>query len=215
MLCFPQPGLIMSETAVPHLILASGSPTRAAVLRAAGLAFHVVPARVDEPAMFRQAVADNADILPSEIATLLACAKAREVSLRYPRALVIGGDQVLGAGNEMIFKAADRAEAKLTLLKLRGREHALHSTVVLASGGDVVWSAFDTAYLAMRNFSESFLEDYLDRAGDALSSSAGAYHVEGLGANLFDSIAGNHATILGLPLLPLLAELRARHVLLS
>jgi septum formation protein len=205
----------MSEGGKPQLILASGSQTRAALLRAAGLVFDAIPARVDEPGLFAQAVSDNPHVTPAEIAMLLARAKALDVSGFCSQALVIGADQVLAVGSAMVFKAADRAEAKNTLLKLRGREHTLHSAAVLATCGTVVWSALDAAHLTMRNFSAAFLEDYLDRAGDALTSSAGAYHVEGQGANLFDRISGAHATILGLPLLPLLAELRLRRVLLS
>lgn len=204
----------MSET-TPHLILASGSATRAEMLRAAGLEFKVMPAVVDEPALFEDATAKSPNISPAAVAELLARAKATEVSRRYPDALVIGGDQVLAAGREMIFKAPDRTGAKSILLKLKGRSHELHSAAALATGGVVDWTGIDTARLTMRNFSAAFLDDYLDRAGGALTSSAGAYQIEGYGVNLFEHVAGNHATILGLPLLALLAELRARRVVQS
>jgi septum formation protein len=205
----------MSEAAAPRLILASGSQTRAGMLRAAGLNFEVVPAIVDEPALFEDARAKSPNVSPGAIAELLARAKAVEVSRRHPDALIIGGDQVLALGREMIFKAKDRAEAKSILLKLKGRSHDLHSAAALATGGVVDWTGIDTARLTTRDFSAAFLDDYLDRAGGALTSSAGAYQIEGYGVNLFEHVAGNHATILGLPLLGLLAELRARRVVLS
>jgi septum formation protein len=205
----------MADGAAPHLILASGSQTRAEMLRAAGLNFEVVPAVVDEPTLFEDARAKVPNISPSAIAELLARAKAVEVSRRHPDALVIGGDQVLALGREMIFKAADRAEAKSILTKIKGRSHDLHSAAAIAAGGVVEWTGADTARLTMRDFSAAFLDDYLDRAGGALTSSAGAYQIEGYGVNLFEHVAGNHATILGLPLLALLAELRARRVIQS
>ncbi|MEQ1577159.1 MAG: Maf family protein [Hyphomicrobium sp.] len=203
----------MTGGQAPLLILASGSQTRVSMLREAGLAFEAVPADIDEAALFKAALVSDASLPPEKIAVLLARAKAAEVSRRYPEALVIGADQVLSLGNEMIFKAPDQDAAKRILMKLRGQTHKLHSAVSLAIGGCEQWTAIDTASLTMRDFSAAFLDDYLRRAGSALTTSAGAYQIEGLGVNLFETVAGHHSTILGLPLLPLLAELRARGVI--
>ena len=199
----------------PRLILASGSQTRAAMLRAAGLMFDVVPASVDEAALLSDALATIPHMTPAAAAQLLARAKAVDVSLHHPDAVVIGGDQVLAIGREMMPKARNRAEAEAALLKLKGKAHDLHSAAALAIAGNVDWVNVDSARLTMRNFSAAFLENYLNQAGPALTSSVGAYQIEGLGLTLFDHVAGSHSTILGLPLLPLLAELRARRLLMS
>ena len=198
----------------PPLILASGSPTRAAMLRAVGLPFSAVPADVDEAALYQNAISENPQISPDAVAALLARAKAENVSRSHPEALVIGGDQVLAVGKDLVFKAADGKAARAILLRLKGQTHTLHSAVSLAASGVESWSAADTATLTMRDFSSAFLDDYIARAGDALTSSAGCYQIEGLGLTLFEKVSGNHATILGLPLLALLAELRARGVVM-
>ena len=206
---------LLEERGRPRFILASGSATRAAMLRASGLSFDVIPAAVDEAALSKSVVAGNPDVTPAAIAILLARAKAAEVSSRFPEALVIGGDQVLALGRDVVFKAPDYAAAKRILMTLKGRTHMLHSAAAVAQAGAVEWVAADTAQLTMRDFSAEFLDDYLARAGDALTSSAGCYQIEGLGVQLFETVSGDHATILGLPLLPLLAELRRRGVLIS
>lgn len=205
----------MHDGRLPQLILASASQTRVAMLRAAGLEFDAVAADIDEPALHHMALADDDAVSASSVASLLARAKAVEVSLRFPHALVIGGDQVLALGSDMLFKAADVEGAKRTLLRLKGQTHVLHSAAALAIDGRADWSALDTAQLTMRDFSQNFLDNYLARAGSALTSSVGCYEIEGIGLNLFEKVTGHHATILGLPLLPLLAELRARGVLPS
>jgi len=135
------------------------------------------------------------------------------VSRRHRGALVIGGDQVLALGPELLTKARDEAAARATLGKLKGRVHELHSAVALAADGKVLWSHTGTARLKMRDFSDAFLDEYVTRAGERIRQSVGAYELEGLGVQLFEAIEGDYFTILGLPLLPLLAELRAREMI--
>jgi len=160
---------------------------------------------------------------------MLAAAKAADVSARLPEALVIGCDQVLAlaterrmdfggkrwsaASYEILEKPADVTAARGHLSRLRGRTHQLHASVVLAQGGEVLWSCTDSAELAMRDFSDGFLVQYLARAGARVCESVGAYQLEGLGVQLFEQVAGDYFTILGMPLLPLLEELRERGVL--
>jgi septum formation protein len=199
--------------AQPHTILASGSSSRIAMLRAVGLTFEAVPADVDEAALRNAWRAENPLISPAAVALGLARAKAEEVSRRHPGALVIGGDQVLALDQETISKSTTTEGARAILLKLRGQEHHLHSAVALAIDGQVRWDAIDTATLSMRAFSSEFLDGYIARAGEALTTSAGAYRIEEHGLQLFDRVDGNHFTILGLPMLALLAELRHRGVL--
>lgn len=191
-----------------ELILASGSRARRQMLEAAGLTFRVVPADVDEEA-HRQTMAEfDVNGGPKRVAQVLARVKAEEVSRRFPQALVIGGDQVLALGREVLAKPADLAAARAVLERLSGRTHHLHSAVSLARGGAQVWSHIDTAALTMRAMSPAFLDDYVRRAGDRICASVGAYELEGLGVQLFERIEGDYFTILGLPLLPLLAQLR-------
>lgn len=182
------------------------------MLQASGLEFDAIPADIDEAALRARWRSENPDMTPAAIALGLARAKAEEVSRRHPEALVIGGDQVLALGDETISKATSKDGARAALLKLCGREHQLHSAAALAVYGQADWVASDTATLSMRPFSAAFLEAYLENAGDALTTSAGAYRIEELGLQLFDRVDGNHFTILGLPMLPLLAELRRRRV---
>ena len=133
------------------------------------------------------------------------------MSQRHKGSLVIGGDQVLALGTELLTKAKDEAAARATLKKLRGMTHELHSAVALAVDGRVLWTHTGTARLKMRDFSDAFLERVSRRAPATASvQSVGAYELEGLGVQLFDKIEGDYFTILGLPLLPLLAELRAQ-----
>ncbi len=197
----------------PRLILASGSATRRDMLRAAGVSFDIVPADVDEPALRQDLVAGNPQVTPAAIAAALAAAKARDVSRRYPQAVVIGSDQVLDLDGEIFAKPHDIAGVRATLQHLSGRTHALHAAVALARGDDVVWTANDTARLTMRPLSPQFVDGYIARVGEQACQSVGAYQIEGLGIQLFARIEGDHFTILGLPLLPLLQELRAQGVL--
>ena len=187
-------------------ILASRSASRIALLTDAGLAFSADPSGVDERAVEAPLLAAGAD--PGAIALRLASAKALGVAARCPGTLVLGCDQTLGLDGERFVKPEDRAAARAQLCRLRGRVHELHSAVVLAEGGRILWRNVSVARMTMRAFSDVFLDDYCARAGDAVLSSVGCYQLEGLGVTLFEAIEGDYFTILGLPLLPLLAELR-------
>jgi septum formation protein len=193
------------------LLLASASPFRRKMLEAAGVPFRVVPADVDEPALKRRLAGK---VGAEGLAEALAAAKAVAVSARFPTDLVIGADQVLALGEELVGKPRDKDAARAQLQQLRGRRHRLLTAVALAQGGRVVWSTIDAATLTMRNFSGAFLNEYLARCGERLQGTAGAYEIEGLGIQLFDRVEGDYFTIIGLPLIPLLAELRVRGVVL-
>ena len=190
------------------LILASTSAARIGLLRQAGLDFEAVGADVDERSLEEPLLAGGA--IPSDVALALAEAKALSVSARFPDALVIGGDQVLDLDGERFVKPDGREAAKRQLGRLAGRTHRLRSGIALAQGGGIVWRHLSTATLSMRPLDEAALDRYLDRAGDAVTRSVGAYQLEGVGIQLFEAIDGDYFTILGLPLLPLLAALRAR-----
>lgn len=190
---------------MPDLILASGSSTRRKLLEAAGIEFRVVPADVDEDAI---RVCLGPDTRPERVAQILARAKSEEVSSRHPSALVIGADQVLALGDTIYTKAPDIAAARRTLRSLAGRSHRLLAAVSIAKGGAETWCHLEAAMLAMRDFTDEFLDDYVSRAGDRVCASVGAYELEGRGIQLFEAINGDYFTILGLPLLPLMAELR-------
>jgi septum formation protein len=139
---------------------------------------------------------------------ILAEAKATEVSLRQPAALVIGADQTMALDDRLFHKPVDMEGARRHLLTLSGRMHELHSGVVLARAGIAIWRHVDTAHLTMRELSPEFIGRYLSAVGDAALQSVGGYQIEGRGIQLFDTIEGSHFTIVGLPLLPLLAALR-------
>jgi nucleoside triphosphate pyrophosphatase len=197
-----------AETGKPgELLLASASPFRRRLLEAAGVAFRVVPAGLDETALKRSLAGK---VGPEGLAEALAAAKAMAVSIRHPGDLVLGADQVLALGAELLGKPADMAAARAQLARLRGRTHRLLSALALAEDGRVVWSMVDGAALTMRDFSAGFLDEYVSRCGERLLGTAGAYEIEGLGIQLFDRVEGDFSTIIGLPLLPLLAELRER-----
>ncbi|NBN65596.1 septum formation inhibitor Maf [Microvirga tunisiensis] len=188
------------------LVLASGSRIRATLLSNARLDFTVDPATVDERAVELPLL--DAGVAPEEIARVLAEAKALDVAARRPQDLVIGADQVLGLGNTRFTKPADRDAARRQLQTLAGQTHDLHSAVVLARGGTPLWQTVSTARLTMRSLSPDEIDAYLDLAGEAILSSVGCYQLENVGIRLFDRIEGDYFTILGLPLLPLLGELR-------
>ncbi len=204
-----------------RIVLASGSVSRRTMLSNAGLAFDVIPSKVDETALKRSLVADPARYPPPLgrsrlISQRLAAEKAIDVSLRTPDALVIGADQTLAllvdrAGvttADDLDKPADLAAAGAQLRLMRGRTHVLCSAVAIARNGSVAWTLIDEARLTMRDFSDDFLDGYLCRSGEKVCSSVGAYQLESLGIQLFERIEGDYFTILGLPLLPLLGELR-------
>ncbi|MCC8933225.1 Maf family protein [Rhizobium sp. 'Codium 1'] len=188
------------------LILASGSKARQTLLKNAGLEFVAVPASVDERAIEERMPVANRD--PVTIARHLAIAKATAVSRLNPGALVIGCDQTMSLGSRIFHKAASIDEAGETLRSLRGQAHFLNSAVCLIQDGRVLWSDVSRACMQVRDFSDAFLAGYLERNGPAILSSVGCYQLEGEGVHLFDAIAGDYFTILGLPLLPLLAALR-------
>lgn len=192
------------------LVLASGSIYRRRMLEAAGVAFEVVPADVDEAALKRLLAAAVPRPDGATIALALARAKAQSVSAQHRDATVIGADQILALGDELFDKPGDLAAARTQLERLRGKTHRLISAVVLAQGGKVVWENVDEARLTMRSFSPAFLDRYLAEAGNDLCRIVGAYEIEGHGIQLFDRVDGDHFTIIGLPLVPLLAALRAR-----
>jgi septum formation protein len=191
--------------AATPLVLASGSAVRRALLEAAGIPVEARPARIDERAI--EASAPNDD--PSAVAALLAREKALRVAAELPGRLVVGADQTLALGVRRFDKPADRATARAQLQALAGRTHELHSAVAVARGRDVLFEHVALARLTVRALSEDFLDRYLDAAGAAVTASVGAYQLEGLGIHLFERIDGDHFTILGLPLLPLLGYLRA------
>ena len=190
------------------LILASASVARARLLEAAGLAFSVEPAAVDEGKFKDRARRD--DNSPIECALALATEKACVVSRRYPEALVIGGDQLLAAGDDWFDKPCDLAEARAQLIALRGRAHSLATAVCVAQAGAVLWRTTSSPELTMRWFSDAFCVAYVAAEGESLVGSVGAYRLEGRGVQLFARINGDHFAIQGLPLIELLGFLRSR-----
>lgn len=188
------------------LILASKSPFRSALLKNAGIAFSTASAEVDERAV--EAPLYETGATPEEVAQVLAEAKALDVSEKNPGAVVIGCDQTLSLGDEIFHKPADMEAARRQLLKFSGMTHQLNSAVVLVKDGETLWRHVSIARMTMRDLDPGFVGRYLGRVGDAALSSVGAYQVEGPGIQLFDRIDGDYFTIVGLPLLPLLAELR-------
>jgi septum formation protein len=197
------------------VILASGSSARRKLLASAGVAFSVVVADVDEDAIRLALRNTDPHVSTSHIARELARAKSEAVSRVHPDALVIGADQILEIGRDIATKPPSLTAARAALREMSGRTHRLLSAVSLAQAGAQVWQHLDVASLAIRDLSDAFLDDYIARAGGGILSSVGAYELEGLGVQLFERIDGDYFTILGLPLLPLLAELRTRGVLLA
>lgn len=187
------------------LILASTSGVRRRLLTEAKVPFEARPSNVDEDRL----KAANAGASPDQLAHLLARAKAAAVSRLHPSAAVLGCDQVLVLGDKIFDKPADRAEAHAHLRAFSNRTHRLISAATIFMDGAEIWHVIDTASLTVRELSEGYIERYLDAEGDAVLTSVGAYRIEGLGIQLFSKIDGDHFTVMGLPLLPLLAQLRA------
>ena len=191
------------------LMLASQSRARQMLLSNAGIDFEAVAAEIDERAV-QQTSGLSA---PGEIAGLLAREKALSVSMRQPAKFVIGADQTLALGIRLFSKPAGRAQAAEQLRALAGRSHELHSAVAVARAGKISFETVTIARMTMRQLGDAEIDAYLDEADEAVTSSVGAYQLEGLGVHLFDRIEGDHFTILGLPLLQLLAFLRSERLL--
>ncbi|MEX4005957.1 MAG: Maf-like protein [Neoaquamicrobium sediminum] len=188
------------------IVLASGSPFRRKMLEDAGLEIEVEKPQIDERAV--EAAVANSGVGPEDLALILAEAKALEVSQDRPGALVIGTDQTLSLGDEVLHKPRDMEEARRRLLALSGRTHQLNSAVVLMRDGEVLWRHVGVARLTMRELDPGFIGRHLSHVGEKALSSVGAYQIEGEGIQLFETIEGDHFTIVGMPLLPLLAKLR-------
>ena len=191
------------------LILASQSRARQMLLANAGISYEAVAAEIDE-----RSVQNNSGLsAPGEIAGLLAREKALSVSSNNPGRYVVGADQTLALGNRLFSKPSGRAQAAEQLGLLAGCTHELHSAVAVARDSEIVFSDVVIARMTVRRLDKSMIEAYLDQAGQAVTTSVGAYQLEGLGVHLFERIEGDHFTILGLPLLPLLAFLRGEGLL--
>jgi septum formation protein len=191
------------------LILASQSRARQMLLGNAGIAFDAIPADIDE-----RAVQENSGLsAPGEIAGLLAREKARLVSTSNPTRYVVGADQTLALGKRLFSKPNGRTQAAEQLRLLAGATHELHAAVAVALDGKIIFSDVSIARMTMRRLDQTEIEAYLDQAGESVTTSVGAYQLEGLGVHLFERIEGDHFTILGLPLLPLLAFLRGERLL--
>lgn len=188
------------------IILASKSPFRATLLKNAGISFTAQAANIDERAV--EAPLYDTGATPEDVALVLAEAKALDVSERNPGALVIGSDQTLSLGDEVLHKPADMDAARRQLLKLSGQTHHLNSAVVLARDGETLWRHVSVARMTVRDLDPGFIGRYLSHAGEIALQSVGAYQIEGEGVQLFEKIDGDYFTIVGLPLLPLLVELR-------
>lgn len=191
------------------LVLASQSGARKMLLANAGLEFEAVTADIDERGIQAASKLSN----PREIGLLLAQEKAKAVSAHRPGSYVIGADQTLALGDRLFNKPAGRAQALAQLRDLAGQSHELNSAVAVVHDGKIIFEDVSVARMTMRQMSEAELSAYLEAAGDAVTTSVGAYQLEGLGVHLFERIEGDHFTILGLPLLPLLAFLRSEQLI--
>jgi septum formation protein len=193
------------------LILASGSESRATILRNAGVNFDVIPAHVDE-----DAVKDSMRAAKQPhraVADALAELKAQRVSSQHPQDFVIGADQVLSVNGWLVSKCETMRDARNLLTELRGKTHELYSAVVLAKGGSPIWRHVAKATMTMHDFSDEFLDFYLETGGESLLSGVGCYQLESIGAQLFAKVDGDYFAILGLPLIPLLSALREQGVI--
>ena len=191
----------------PSIILASKSQVRSRLLKQAGVNFLVRSPGVDEAVIKKKL----GNVSAEELARNLAESKARQVSADFTDALVIGADQVLECQGVLFNKPAEQKAAREHILKLRGKTHHLTSSVCVAQKGEIIWCHTDFADMTMLNFSNDFIEYYLETAGDNIQASVGAYRLEDIGIQLFENIKGDYFTILGLPLLPLLGFLRTKN----
>jgi septum formation protein len=188
------------------IILASTSPFRKAMLAHAGVDFVAEAPRVNERAV--EAPLAKTGVTPEEVAEVLATAKAVDVGERHPGVLVLGCDQTLSLGDQLFHKPVDMDGARRHLLELSGKTHHLNSAAVLVRDGEVLWRTVSVARMTMRRLDPAFIGRHLARVGDKALQSVGAYQIEGEGIQLFERIDGDYFTIVGLPLLPLLAALR-------
>lgn len=193
------------------LVLASASASRTALLKAAGVSFLADPADLDEEALMAGLARSDA----ATIASTLAQKKALHVSARHPGQLILGGDSVIGFGEEMLSKCARLEEARLLLRRLAGHTHLLVSAAALARDGVLLWTHASPCRMTMRDFTPKFLDDYIAAEGKTILSSVGCYRFEGRGAQLFDTVEGDYFSVLGLPLLAVLSALRKEGVLAS
>ena len=194
-----------------RLVLASASTSRAAILKAAGIDVTIDAAGIDENIIKTESQAAGRDA--AACAFLLAEAKARAVAFRHPGALILGADQMLECAGAWFDKPIDRAAARAQLMTLSGKRHELISAAVILRDGKVLWQTVERPRLTMRKLSPAFLDDYMNAVGDRVLRSVGCYELESLGAQLFDRVEGDYFSILGLPLLPLMAFLRGEGVL--
>ncbi len=190
----------------PKLVLASSSPFRRMLMENAGLAFEAQAAHIDERAI--EAPLEKSGATPDQVALVLAEAKADEVSRRFGGALVIGSDQTMSLGSEVFHKPKDMDAAADHLRRLAGKTHRLNSAIAIVRDGTVLWQHVAHAELTMRPMADDFIARHLRRVGTKALASVGAYQLEGEGIQLFEKIDGDYFTILGLPMLPLLAKLR-------
>ncbi len=193
------------------VVLASASAARRRMLEAAGVAIEVRPVRVDEESVIASLASDG--VKPRNIADALAELKTLRGAQGFSGRLILGADQVLECDGRPFVKPTSRAGAATQLRALRGRKHDLWSAACLARNDAIIWRFVGRATLSMRDFSDDFLDSYLDEAGDAVTSSAGAYQIEGLGAQLFTRVEGDTFTVQGLPLLQVLEALRVQGAL--
>jgi septum formation protein len=191
------------------LVLASQSKARQSLLANAGITFESDPAEIDE----REIQVSSGFSGPGDIASLLAREKARVVSARRQGRYVVGADQTLALGARIFNKPSGRAQAADQLRALSDHCHELHAAVAVVRDGKLLFEHISIARMTMRRLGDAEIDNYLEKAGDAVTSSVGAYQLEGLGIHLFERIEGDHFTILGLPLLPLLAFFRSEHLL--
>lgn len=196
-----------------RLILASASEVRAKLLRDANVSFEVMPARIDEPALKASMLAEEID--PRDIVDALAELKAKRIAQRFPDALVLGVDQILVCEGRVFDKARDLAEIKKHLSSLRGKTHDLLSAAVVFEDARPVWRHISRVRMKMRDFTDSFLDYYIDKYGHDLFETVGAYRIENGGSQLFENINGDYFSILGLPLLEVLGFLRTRNMCLQ
>lgn len=194
------------------LVLASKSASRRALLEAAGIPLVLDPAEIDERAIEQSKAAQAG---AKEVAVLLAREKALATAARHPDRVVLGADQTLALGGQRFSKPASRQAARDQLTTMAGQTHELHSGAAVAKGGRIVFEAVTTARLTMWALPPAFIDAYLAAAGDRVLTSVGAYQLEGLGIHLFENIEGDHFTILGMPMFPLLAFFRASGMIVS